>query len=121
MRTDIRFLLARPPRTVALLGELRAEAGAFAQVGLVVVEGPADLALAPATLAQEAIAGGHAAIALEGRGGARALRRAGLDPRRWLALPSVAAPAQLVPIDARAPLRYALGNVAGRASRAKAV
>ena len=107
--TDLRFMLPRPPRTVALLGDTAGSAEAFALVGLDVVSGTADLAL------------GSGAVALHGRGGARALEAAGLDARRFLALPDVQRPAHVLPLDRRAPLRYAVRHFAGRASRVKAL
>src|SRR5919201_6754929 len=108
-RTDLRFMLSRPPRTVALLGELRAAADAFALVGLEVADGeePADLVLAPTPLAGEAVGRARMAVALEGRAGAHALKAAGLPARRLLALPDTTRPALVLPLDRRNPLRYA--------------
>ena len=122
-RTDLRFMLPRSPRTVALLGDLRAAAPDFATVGLEVVHGdaPADLVLAPAALAREAIARGAAAVVLEGGGGARALDLAGLAPRRLLPVPDAGRPAFVVPLDQRGPLRYAVRHFGGRATRGKAI
>jgi hypothetical protein len=122
-RTDLRFMLSQCPRTVALLGDLRAAADAFALVGLDVVDGdePADLVLAPAALGPEAIARARTAVALEGRGGARTLAATGLPSRRLLALPDTTRPALVLPLDRRKPLRYATRHFAGRATRMKMV
>src|SRR5215218_8537224 len=98
-------MLARAPRTVALLGELAGAAEAFAVLGLEIVDGPADLVVAPAEMAAQAATLGGA-VALEGAGGARALARAGLAPRRLLALPDTSRPAHVLPLDRPRILRY---------------
>src|SRR5215212_1718042 len=98
-------MLPSAPRTVALLGEATEAAAAFALVGIDVVDGPADLVLAPAASASDAVALGGA-VALEGAGGARALSAAGLAPRRLLALPGTNEPAHVLPLDRPRVLRY---------------
>src|SRR4051812_37231837 len=108
-------MLARAPRTVSLLGGLAGAGEAFALVGLEGVDGTADLVVAPAAMAaQAALLGG--AVALEGAGGASALARTGLAPRRLLALPGTSRPAHVLPLDRPRALRYGIRHLAGRSS-----
>lgn len=72
---------------------------------------PAQLVVAPGALAAAAVSLGPDAIVLVGRGGRRALRRAGYRPRRFLPLPSLAHPSLLVPVDRPRVARYALANL----------
>jgi hypothetical protein len=72
---------------------------------------PVDLVVAPAKLARAATTLGAASVVVVGRGGARALRRAGYTTRRFLPLPSLAHPSLFVPVDRPRVARYALSNL----------
>jgi hypothetical protein len=60
---------------------------------------PVDLAVAPASLVQAAVATGAGGVILEGRGGSRSLQRAGLVVERVLTRPELDRPNVLVPLD----------------------
>ena len=122
-RTDVRFMLPRPPRTVALLGSAGASRSAFEDVGGEVVDGgtAADLVLAPATHPREALAAAGAAVVLEGAPSAAALRRHGLSVRDLLPLPGVERPALVLPLDQPRAMRGALRHLGGPKNRVKAL
>ena len=72
---------------------------------------PVQLIVAPAKLARAATTLGAESIVVVGRGGGRALRRAGYRTRRFLPLPSLAQPSLFVPVDRPRVARYALANL----------
>jgi hypothetical protein len=80
---------------------------------------PVQLVVAPAKLARAATTLGAGSIVIVGRGGARALRRAGYSVRRFLPLPSLAQPSLFVPVDRPRVARYALANLSVPAGLAK--
>jgi hypothetical protein len=118
-RAGLLFGLPQPVETATLLAgaeswrEPLEEAGVRivpAATGPVIAE-PAQLVVAPAGLAWAATSLDPEAIVLVGRGGRRALRRAGYRARRFLPLPSLARPSLLVPVDRPRVARYALANL----------
>jgi hypothetical protein len=107
-RIDLRFAFPHEVRRAAVFGLDEWSAGleeAGVELGR---DGGLDLAVAPVDRASEALAVGARAVVLEGRGGARRLRRAGYDASRYLPLPSIEAPDLLLPLARHAPVGYAL-------------
>jgi hypothetical protein len=107
-RIDLRFAFPHEVRCAAVLGLDEWSAGleeAGVELGR---EGDLDLAVAPVERASEALAVGARAVVLEGRSGARRVRRAGYAATRYLPLPSIEAPDLLLPLEGDAPVGYAL-------------
>ncbi len=122
-RVDARFLLPRPVGRAVVLGELPAWREGLRQVGVEVVEpgySAPDLAVAPAALAEEAIASGADMVVVEGPA-RRPLARAGMAPTRFLARPGRDEPALLLPLDQPLPARYAARRLSQVDRRWKAV
>ena len=118
-RVDLRFALPHPVRRAAVL-DAEAWREALAEAGVEVADaGELDLACAPAQRAAEAAALGARAVLLEGRGGRRALRRAGYHTSRFLPLPTIEAPDLVLPLARDAPVGYALRTWRPARSRAK--
>jgi hypothetical protein len=116
---DLRFVLPQPVRRAAVL-DLPEWEGGLHEAGVEVARGGAvDLIVAPVARAAEAVAFGAAAVILEGRGGARALRRNGYRALRCLPLPTLESPDLLVPLSRGMPVDYALRTWRPGASRAK--
>lgn len=118
-RAGLLFGLPQPVETATLLAgaeswrEPLERAGVRvvpARTGPVVAE-PVQLVVAPAGLAWAATSLEPDAIVVVGRGGTRALRRAGYRVRRFLPLPSLDRPSLLVPVDRPRVARYALANL----------
>jgi hypothetical protein len=107
-RVDLRFALPHPLRRAAVLG-LEGWREGLAKAGVALDgDGELDLVVAAVDRADEALALGGRAVVLEGRGGARRLRRAGYVAARYLPLPTIEAPDLLLPLDQAAAVRYAL-------------
>lgn len=111
-RTDLRLTLPSPARRAVVLGGLTAWETGLARAGVDVEGGSSapQLAVAPARLAREAVGTGAPAVLLEGRGGARELRRAGYFVRRCLLLPSLERPSLLLPLERGPAMPYALNE-----------
>jgi hypothetical protein len=107
-RVDARFALARRVERATVLGHLDAWRQGLELAEVQVTDGNVDLVVAPSALADQAVARRSDAILLEGRGGARALVRAGYHVRKLLPLPDLEAPDLLLPVERGAPSRYAL-------------
>jgi hypothetical protein len=128
-RAGLLFGLPQPVETATLLAGAESwreplEAAGVrivpAQTGSLVDE-PVQLVVAPAGLAWAATSLDPDAIVLVGRGGRRALRRAGYRLRRFLPLPSLARPSLLVPVDRPRVARYALANLSVPAGLVKTI
>jgi hypothetical protein len=107
-RIDLRFAFPHEVRRAAVFGLDEWSAGleeAGVELGR---EGDLDLAVAPVERASDALAVGARAVVLEGRGGARRVRRAGYAASRYLPLPSIEAPDLLLPLEGDTPVGYAL-------------
>lgn len=118
-RVDIRFVLPQAVRRANVLGLPEWENG-LEEAGVELAQaGAVDLVVAPVARASEAVALGAAAVILEGRGGARALRRTGYRVLRCLPLPTLEAPDLLVPLGRGMPVDYALRTWRPGASRVK--
>ncbi len=127
-RTDLRLVLPEPAWTAAVLGDLGAWQAGLAAAGVETASGsnPADLAVAPGALARRAATAGAPAVLLEGRRGARVLRRAGYAVRRFLVLPDLDHPSLVLPLAPGGAARYALetwrpAHTAGKRFRNRAV
>jgi hypothetical protein len=107
-RADPRFALPRHPRTATLVGELPGWRDGLEQAGVEVVAGPAELIVAPADRATEALALEPELLVLEGGRPARRLRTAGWSPLVLLPLPDAERPELLLPAGHAAPVRYAV-------------
>jgi hypothetical protein len=111
-RADVRFALPRPVKRALLLGELPEWREALQSVGID-VDGEesrrhADLAVAPVSLARQAVASGVDMLVVEGRGGRRRLIESGCAVARYLPLPSLESPDLLLPLEQANAARYAL-------------
>lgn len=107
-RIDLRFALPHQVRRATVLG-LDSWRTGLEQAGVVLAEdGDLDLAVAPVERAKEVVALGARAVVLEGRGGARRLRRAGYATRRYLPLPTIDSPDLILPLGRDDPVGYAL-------------
>jgi len=127
-RTDLRLVLPEPARAYVVLGDLGAWRAGLEAAGVETASpsNPADLAVAPGALAGRAAATGASAVLLEGRRGARALRRAGYAVRRFLALPDLEQTSLVLPLAPGGAARYALetwrpAHTAGKRLRNRAV
>ena len=108
-RVDPRFCLPDAPRSALVLGGLDGWAEGLAQAGVEVREdGPADVVVAPAAAAGRATAVAARSIILEGRGGGRLLRAAGIVPHSFLVRPRADAPELLLPRSESRPAAYAI-------------
>lgn len=108
---DTRFCLPDPPRSALVLGDLPGWAEGLAEAGIEVrASGPADLVVAPASGVSEALASGSKAVLLEGPGGRRRLRRAGVRAAAMLVRPDAAAPRLLIPLGEREAAAYAIAH-----------
>ncbi|HVV59786.1 MAG TPA: hypothetical protein VHC45_15605 [Gaiellaceae bacterium] len=118
-RAGLLFGLPHPVETATLLAGAESWREPLEEAGVrivpatteLVVSEPVQLVVAPAGLAWAATALDPGAIVLVGRGGRRALRRAGYRARRFLPLPSLGRPSLLVPVDRPRVARYALANL----------
>ncbi len=81
--------------------------------------GRPDLVVAPASGAVEALALGARAIVLEGRGGSRQLRRAGLSARTFLVRSRIERPQLFVPLADRRVAAYAVQHWSAAYTRRK--
>ncbi|MGZ8648153.1 MAG: hypothetical protein ACXW08_05935 [Solirubrobacteraceae bacterium] len=112
------FLLPRLPRTARVLDGLDSWRAGLEQAHVEVKEaGTADLVVAPASRAADAIALAPAAIVLEGRPPRGALQHAGYAARTLLALPDADEPEVLVPAGEAGPVGYAFASRSGLRSR----
>lgn len=118
---DLRFLLPRPPTSVALVGAAAAHHAAWTASGVPVVDAGADLVVGgPGDLA--AILHDRLPMMLScGRMPVRRLAGAGYRSTRVLALPNPTAPRLLVPLASRVALRAALEGVGRRSFASTAV
>lgn len=107
-RADPRFALPRLARTARLVGDLPGWRDGLEHAGVEVVDGPADLVVAPARRAAEALALAPELLVLEGGRPARRLRAARLSPLVLLPLPDAERPELLLPAGHCAPVRYAV-------------
>ena len=103
------YVLPRLPQRAAVLGPLDSWRAGLEQAGIEVTDGDADLVVAAASHAREALALAPASLVVEGR--ARSL--AGYSTQTLLALPEADAPELLLPVGKRAPVAYALPNRTG--------
>ncbi len=118
-RVDSRFVLPQAVHRAAVFGLPEWESGLH-EAGVELVQaGAVDLAVAPVARASEAVALDAPAVMLEGRGGARALRRQGYRILRCLPLPTLESPDLLVPLGRGMPVDYALRTWRPGASRVK--
>lgn len=119
-RVDPRFCLAEQPRSAVVLGGLEDWSHGLRLAGVEVrAAGPADLVVAPASAAAEGLAAGGKTVLLEGRGGARPLRDAGLHVRSFLVRPRRDAPELLLPRDDPRPAAYAIRRWSAGYTRGK--
>ncbi len=106
-------MLPRPVRTATVFGRLDAWRAGLARVGVEVLDAgagvEADLAVAPAELAEAAAASGASAVIVEGRG-TRPLVRAGYHPMRLLLRPARETAALVLPLDQPVATTYAIEN-----------
>jgi hypothetical protein len=110
-RIDLRFALPSMPRRAHVVGDLGGWRDGLRSAGVEIGEvGEAELTVAPAGLASEAIRTGAGAILLEGPGGSRTLARAGYTVQRYLTLPRIEEPELVLRLEGDAPARYALGR-----------
>lgn len=79
----------------------------------------ADLVVAPVAAAAEALAAGGRHVLLEGRGGARLLRRGGLFTRSFFVRPRAEAPEVLLPRDDPGPAAYVIRRWSAGYTRGK--
>jgi hypothetical protein len=107
-RADPRFALPRLARTATLVGELPGWRDGLEQAGVEVVSGQAELVVAPASRATEALALEPELVVLEDGRAARRLRAAGWSPLVLLPLPDVERPELLLPAGHTAPVTYAV-------------
>ena len=107
-RADSRFALPRLPSTATIVGELPGWRDGLQEAGVEVGSGKAELVVAPASRAAEALALGPELVVLEGGRPARSLRRAGWSPLALLPLPDVERPELLLPAGRPVPVRYAV-------------
>jgi Phosphotransferase enzyme family len=107
-RADPRFALPRLAGTAALIGDLPGWRDGFEQAGVEVVPGRAELVVAPAGRAAEALALEPELLVLEGGRPAQRLRAAGWSPLVLLPLPEAERPELLLPAGHAAPVRYAV-------------
>ncbi len=103
------FVLPRLPRTAAVLGPLDSWRAGLEQAGIEVTDGDADLVVARASHAREAVGLAPASIVVEGR----ARKLTGYSTQTLLALPEAEAPELLLPSGQRAAVDYALANRTG--------
>jgi hypothetical protein len=98
-RTDSWFVLPRVPGSCVVLEGLDDWTESLGAAGVTVRDSaagnPPDLAVAPASATDGAIATGASMIILEGSGGERALRGAGYQVRRYIVRPTRTDPALL--------------------------
>jgi len=112
-RTDSSFLLPAPPASAVLLpgagpewsNELEAQGVTLLRLGDPMTP---ELVVCSGAEVAQALATDPGAVIVEGADAGHRLRAAGLVTRRFLPLPSVDAPAVLLPLDQPAPARYAL-------------
>jgi hypothetical protein len=112
-RVDPRFVLPGLVERAVVLGGLSAWRDGLEEAGIDVTEQPTanasyQLAVAPAAYASDAVAVGADAVVVEGAGGARILRRAGLDVTRLIPIPAIADPRHLANADHRRAAAYAI-------------
>ncbi len=117
-RIDLRFAFPHEVRRAAVIG-LDAWRSGLDEAGVELADTDLDLAVAPVERAADALGLGARAVVLEGRGGARKLRRAGYATTRFLPLPSIEAPDLLLPLERDAPVGYALTTWRPAETRAK--
>ena len=122
-RVDPRFCLPRAPRTALVLAGAEGWQSGLAEAGIEVVArgADADLVVAPASSAGLAVASGAGMVVLEGWGGGRRLRRAGLSTRRFLVRPDALLPDFLLPLEAPKVADYAVTRWSAGFTRPKAV
>jgi hypothetical protein len=110
-RVDPRFVLGEPVRRALVLGGLRDWRAGLAATGIELLaersHDHADLVVAPAALAHDAMASRPSMIILDGRP-RRSLRSAGFDVQRLVARPDAMAPALLLPLEQRRASSYAI-------------
>jgi hypothetical protein len=108
-RADPRFALPRFARTAAVLGDLSGWRDGLEQAGVELVEAErAELIVAPAAGAAEALASHPGLLVLEGGRPARRLRAEGLSTTVLLPLPDVERAELLLPAGHAGPVRYAV-------------
>jgi hypothetical protein len=119
-RVDPRFCLPQSPRTAIVLDERSGWREGLVRAGIEVAAAGdgADLVVAPAARAREALAIGAPHVLLEGHGGARALRRAGLATQTLLVRPTAARPDFILPRASNAGI-YAVHQWAAAGSGVK--
>jgi Phosphotransferase enzyme family len=107
-RADPRFALPRPVTTATVVGDLPGWRDGLEQAGVEVISGRAELVVAPAGRATEALALEPELLVLEGGRPARRLRAAGWSPLVLLPLPDAERPELLLPAGRAASVRYAV-------------
>lgn len=111
-RADPRFALPRPVRSAVVLGRLAEWRDGLDQAGVETSTGSPggapDLVVAPAALADQALALKPELLLLEGGGLRRRLRAESWSPLVLLPLPEPARPELLLPAGHPAPVRYAI-------------
>lgn len=116
-RVDARFVSPSLVRSAVVLGDLAGWREGLELVGVAVSEDtPPDLAVAPSTLVAEAVSTGAEMVAVEGRGGGRALARAGYAVTRYLPRPRIENPTLLIALDHPDAARYAALRASGSRS-----
>jgi hypothetical protein len=113
-RADPRFLLPFPVAGARVLGGLKGWSEGLLDAGVRIAGEGLELVVAPGTLAVAAVSLGAAAVYFEGQVDARVLRRAGYSWTRLGRLREL-----VLPLDALAPARYALGSYLAPPSRVK--
>ena len=121
-RVDPRFCLPRVPRTAAVLDGLDGWRTGLEEAGVMIVglRGAPDLVVAGTASAEAAASSGAELVLIEGRGGSRQLRRAGLHADRFLVRPDAERPQFLLPLERPNVADYAVRTWSGGSSRAKA-
>ena len=119
-RVDSRFVSPGRVRSAVVLGDLEGWREGLELVGVAVSDtAKPDLAVAPASLVNDAVATGAETVAVEG-GGGRALARAGYTVTRYLPRPRLDHPTLLLALDHPDAARYAALHASGSRSGWKA-
>lgn len=121
VRSDARFLLPAPVRTVRLHGSAAEHREAFEAVGLEIVERGGDVVHGLAADAREILAARPPAVILEGRAVARRVRRAGLAAGAHLPLPDLERTQVVLPLGQARAARYAVSAWGGRPDARRAL